>query len=57
MVGCERDAVVDAEGVEETARFMGVDAEIFSGMPHDLMLCEGWEAPADRLIEWASQIR
>ena len=57
VVGCERDAVVDAEGVEETARFMGVDAEIFSGMPHDLMLCEGWEAPADRLIEWATQIR
>ena len=53
VIGAERDAVVDVVGVEETAHFLGIDgAELFD-LPHDVMLCHGWEAPADRVIEWS----
>ena len=52
VLGAERDAVVDREGVEETAAFLGVDA-VMLDLPHDVMLCEGWEAPADRVISFA----
>ena len=51
VIGAERDGVVDCEGVEETARFVDSPAEFFD-LPHDVMLCEGREAPADRIIEW-----
>lgn len=54
VLGAERDGVVDREGVEETARFLQTEAELFD-LPHDVMLCRGWEAPADRIIEWIKQ--
>ena len=57
VLGAGRDGVVDREGVEETARFLGVDAELFEEMPHDVMLCTGWEAPADRIIEFAKSLQ
>ena len=43
------------EGVAETARFLGVPAEVFPGMPHDVMLSPGWEQPAERVLEWLAQ--
>jgi pimeloyl-ACP methyl ester carboxylesterase len=52
VLGAARDGVVDREANEETAAFLGVHAEFFD-MPHDVMLCEGWEAPADRITEFA----
>ena len=55
VLGAGRDAVVDREGVEETACFLGVEAEFFD-LPHDVMLCEGWEAPADRLVAFAKTL-
>lgn len=53
VLGAEKDAVVDREGVEETARFLNVKAEFLDGMPHDVMLCEGWETAADRIIKFS----
>lgn len=55
VLGAERDGVVDREGVEETARFLGEEAEFFD-LPHDIMLCDGWEAPADRVIAFAKSL-
>ena len=54
VIGAERDGVVDREGVEETATFVGMQgqAEYFD-LPHDVMLCKGWEAPCDRVIQFA----
>jgi pimeloyl-ACP methyl ester carboxylesterase len=52
VLGASRDRVVDREGVEETADFLGVHAE-FIDLPHDVMLATGWEKPADRIIAWA----
>ena len=43
------------EGVEETARFVGSRAEFFD-LPHDVMLCAGREAPADRIVEWVRSL-
>ena len=55
VIGATRDAVVDEEGVRETARFLGTDAEFFD-LPHDVMLCSGWEQPAQRLVEWVKAL-
>ncbi len=52
VIGAERDAVVDAEGVKETAAFLGTEATVLAGLPHDVMLCRGWEVGADRIIDW-----
>ena len=41
MLGAEFDAVVDAEGVDEAAAFLGVPARTLPGMPHDVMLNPG----------------
>lgn len=45
-------AVVDADGVDEAAAFLGVPARILPGMPHDVMLNPGWEAAAEPLLGW-----
>ena len=47
MLGAEFDAVVDAEGIDEAAAFLGVPARTLPGMPHDVMLNPGWEAAAE----------
>ena len=44
-----------AEGVEETAQFLGVKPEFFD-LPHDVMLCSGWEQPARRVADWAETL-
>ncbi len=59
-VQCPRVLVLGAAGdttfvpgeVRATARAFKVDAEIFENMGHDMMLEPGWEAVADRIIEW-----
>ena len=56
VFGCEMDAVVDAEGVRETANFLGVTPTMLSSMPHDLMLCTGWEEAADALLGWVDGV-
>ena len=54
VIGAARDCVVDSEGVEETATFVGKQGEAeYFDLPHDVMLCKGWEAPCDRVIEFA----
>ena len=55
VIGAERDAIVDREGVEETARFLGTGAEFFD-LPHDCMLCAGRERVAARIVEWVQAL-
>ena len=41
MIGAEKDAIVDREGVLETAKYFGLgDPVIIHGACHDLMLTE-----------------
>jgi len=51
VLGATRDYVVDREAILETAAFLDANAE-FVDLPHDVMLCRGWQQPADRVIGW-----
>ena len=43
---------LDPPGVQETARFCGVEPLVLRGLPHDVMLATGWKRAADEVIEW-----
>mmetsp|Transcript_24350 Transcript_24350/g.53172 ORF Transcript_24350/g.53172 Transcript_24350/m.53172 type:complete len:329 (-) Transcript_24350:239-1225(-) len=52
VLGAEEDIVVDKEGVEEMAAFLGVKAIMIPRVPHDVMLCSEWKLAADALSDW-----
>lgn len=52
VLGAEHDALIPASQVEMTARHYGVEAEIFHGMGHGMMLECGWKQVADRILGW-----
>jgi len=51
VVGASDDFIVDKEGVEETARFFGVEP-VFVDSPHDVMLTNKWQNGADAILNW-----
>ena len=55
VLGAARDYVVDREGVLEMATFLDCEAE-FVDLPHDVMLCKGWQIAADRIIDWVRTV-
>ncbi len=52
VLGAEHDTLIPASQVEMTARHYGVEAEIFPGMGHGLMLERDWEKVAGRILGW-----
>jgi len=52
VLGAEHDTLIPASQVEMTARHYGVEAEIFPGMGHGLMLELGWRQVAERVLGW-----
>jgi non-heme chloroperoxidase len=52
VLGGEHDSLIPSSQVEMTARHYGVEAEIFPGMGHGLMLERDWEKVAGRILEW-----
>jgi len=54
VLGAENDCIVDIEGLEELALFLGVNAELLRDAPHDVMLGPKWKAGAERLGRWLS---
>jgi pimeloyl-ACP methyl ester carboxylesterase len=52
VLGAEQDAIFTESEVRSTARAYGVEAEIFPGMGHDMMLDQGWQGVADRIDGW-----
>jgi non-heme chloroperoxidase len=50
--GAELDHLIAADLVEKTARYYGVDAHIFPGMGHGLMLERDWQKPAQQILGW-----
>jgi non-heme chloroperoxidase len=52
VLGAEHDSLIPASQVEMTARHYGVEAEIFHGMGHGLMLELGWRQVAERILGW-----
>ena len=55
--GAEFDHLIPSSLVEMTARTYGVDANIFPGMGHGLMLERDWEKPARQILDWLGEIK
>ncbi|MDP3036917.1 MAG: alpha/beta fold hydrolase, partial [Rhodocyclaceae bacterium] len=55
ILGAEHDLIIPASLVEMTARSYGVDATIYPGMGHALMLEADWRKPAQDIIDWLEQ--
>lgn len=56
VLGGEKDGAFTPAEVEATARAYGVTAEIFPGLPHDLMLHPHWQPVADRILSWLAEL-
>ncbi len=52
VLGAGEDALISPAFVRATARAFGIEAEIFPGMAHGMMLEPGWEGVAERILNW-----
>ncbi|GAX19415.1 hypothetical protein FisN_4Lh395 [Fistulifera solaris] len=55
VMGATDDMVVDREGVEETAKYFGLDDYKMVDSPHDVMLGAKWQNAAVALYEWINE--
>jgi non-heme chloroperoxidase len=55
VMGAELDTIIPASLVEMTARSYGVDANLYSGMGHGLMLERDWQRVAQDIVDWLVQ--
>jgi pimeloyl-ACP methyl ester carboxylesterase len=56
VLGGTDDRLVSPDEVRTTARAYGTEAELFSNMAHDMMLEAGWQAVADRILNWLNEL-
>ncbi|MBI5784368.1 MAG: alpha/beta fold hydrolase [Rhodocyclales bacterium] len=52
VLGAEHDHLMPPSTTAMTARAYGVDAEVFPGMGHGLMLERDWRKVAQRILDW-----
>jgi pimeloyl-ACP methyl ester carboxylesterase len=52
VLDCSGDAQFTPTEVRSTARAYNAESYLFRGMAHDMMLEEGWEGVANRIIDW-----
>jgi len=52
VMGAEEDHLIPPTLVERTAQTYGIDAHIFEGMGHAMMLEQDWESVAEALLAW-----
>jgi len=55
--GAEFDHLIPASLVEMTARTYGVEANVFPGMGHGLMLERDWKLPAQQILDWLRELQ
>ena len=55
VMGAENDILFPSDEVNATARAYQTQAVIFPNMAHDMMLEPGWQAVANRIIEWLDE--
>lgn len=55
VIGAALDQLIPPSSVEMTARTYGVEAEIFPGMGHGLMLEQDWQKPAEHILAWLAE--
>jgi non-heme chloroperoxidase len=54
--GAEFDHLIPSSLVEMTARTYDVEAHIFPGMGHGLMLERDWKKPARQILDWLQEL-
>jgi alpha-beta hydrolase superfamily lysophospholipase len=55
VLGAKNDRMISTKEVEATARAYGVEATLFAGMAHDMMLEDRWREVADRILDWLDE--
>jgi len=55
--GAEFDNLIPASLVEMTARSYDVEAHVFPGMGHGLMLERDWKKPARQILDWLQELK
>jgi pimeloyl-ACP methyl ester carboxylesterase len=56
VIGASEDFIVDREGVDETARYMGLDEPLIVDSPHDVMIGRRWKNGADAILEFVDAL-
>jgi alpha-beta hydrolase superfamily lysophospholipase len=56
VLGAADDTIISPKEIEATGQAYGTKAEIFPGMAHDMMLEEGWQMVADRIVVWINSL-
>jgi pimeloyl-ACP methyl ester carboxylesterase len=56
VLGAADDVAISPGEVEATARRHNAEAELLPNMAHAMMLDSGWEAVADRILGWLSEL-
>ncbi|GAV89542.1 Abhydrolase_6 domain-containing protein [Cephalotus follicularis] len=57
VLGANDDFIVDAEGLNETGRFFGVNPVCIEGVAHDMMLDCSWEKGAEVILSWLNSLK
>ncbi|XP_078431352.1 alpha/beta-Hydrolases superfamily protein [Wolffia australiana] len=57
VLGAGNDFIVDAEGLQETAKFYGVEPLCLDGVAHDMMLDSSWEVGAEAILSWLKNLK
>ncbi|URE24186.1 Alpha beta hydrolase [Musa troglodytarum] len=57
IMGASDDFIIDTEGLQETARFYGVQAFCVEGVAHDMMLDSRWEKGAQTFLSWLQELQ
>lgn len=55
VLGAANDVIFHPDEVEATARAYHTTAHLFPDMAHDMMLEAGWQAVADRILDWLKE--
>ena len=56
VIGASEDFIVDKEGVEETARYMGLEEPLIVVSPHNVMLGRRWNNGADAILDFVQKV-
>jgi len=55
VLGAADDSSFHPNQVQATARAYGTEAFVYPAMPHAMMLEDGWQSVADRILAWLSE--
>jgi len=55
IIGAENDNIFHPDEIQATAAAYDKKPEIFKGMAHDMMLEDGWQTVADRILKWLGE--